>query len=320
MSNGRKKYTVTELMSDESFQNYCLSKNKKDEEYWKSVILKNWNQRNVFEEAYLAVQALSDESIYTSDPKRSKVIRLNQSPSSKKVGWITWIGVSTAAAIALFFIVANYSEQTQYLKIATDFGEKKTFILPDSSIVTLNANSMLVYEETMNHSREVQLVGEGYFEVITKDDLLPFEVQTQHGNIFVTGTIFNVRSRNYLFESTLLEGGITFKRSGKNDVILSPGDHLNISNNSIRITKEDATSKIAWRDNRLYFKEAKIKEIAKRLSDDFGLTVEVGNKRLYDKKISANIVTSDPMVLLESMAVIYDFSIIRVSEDKVLLK
>jgi len=320
MSHGKKKYSITELISDERFQNYCLQKNKQDEEYWKSIILQNWNQREVFEQAYISVRALTNENVYSTKKKEVKVISINQTPKSSNLRNMFWFINGSVAIVVLFFLIFNLSDKTNYIKISSGIGETKNVILPDSTRIKLNSNSILVYEESMRKTREVQLVGEGYFDVITLPNLAPFIVRTQHGNIEVTGTSFNVRSRKELFESTLIEGGITFKREGKNDVLLLPGDHLNISNNSLQITSEEVDSKIAWKDGRLFFKRASIDEISKRLKDDYGLSVIVENRKLKDKKINANILTSNPMDLLESIAAIYDFSIVKVTKDKVILK
>ncbi len=320
MPIGKKKYTITELMSDERFQNYCLKKNKVDEEYWTDIILQNWDQKKLFEQAYSAIHSLSDEEVYTSRHKEGKIIRIKERNQQSKYKSSILMAASCAAIFILLYVFTNLPEGPKYRKVTSNFGEIRNVMLPDSSLVTLNSNSVLVFEESMQKSREVQLIGEGYFDVRTNPDLDPFVVNTQHGNIKVTGTIFNVRSRKELFESTLLEGGITFSREGKNDVILSPGDHLKISNNSIQIKSEEVASKIAWREGRLFFKSVSIKEIIKRLQDDYGLKVSVENKDLANKKISANIITQDPIVLLESIAAIYDFSIVRLTKDKVILK
>jgi len=319
MANKKKKYSVTELMSDERFQNYCLQKNKADEEFWKTIILQNWNQRSVFEEAYNAVHTLTNHTIY-NEPRQGKVINIKQSPKESNFSKLPWLVSGIAAAFLLLFLGSLSSDDPTYIQVTANVGETKEIILPDSSHVILNSNSILVYEQSMLASREVELVGEGYFKVKTKNDLTPFLVKTQHGNIQVTGTTFNVRARSKSFESTLIEGGITFKREGKNDVILQPGDHLKISDNSLQITSEEVHSKVAWTDGRLYFKQASIKQIVKRIKDEFDLNIIVDNKQLQSKKINANIRTSDPMDLLKSIAAIYDFTVVQETTDKVILK
>lgn len=67
--------------------------------------------------------------------------------------------------------------------------------LPDGSIVMLNSNSTLTYPtQFSDKQREVNLLGEAYFEV-TKDTKRPFVVTTPYqANIKVYGTQFNVEA------------------------------------------------------------------------------------------------------------------------------
>ena len=50
-------------------------------------------------------------------------------------------------------------------RLLTANGSKGRFVLPDSTVVWLNSNSLLEYPETFSSSaREVSLSGEAYFE------------------------------------------------------------------------------------------------------------------------------------------------------------
>ena len=71
-------------------------------------------------------------------------------------------------------------------------GHKAKIVLPDGTRVTLNAASSLVYPESFHgKNRQVELTGEGFFEV-TSDPARPFLVQSPNFSTTVLGTVFNI--------------------------------------------------------------------------------------------------------------------------------
>jgi len=64
MRHKTTKYKVDELVADEQFQNYCRGTNAHDVTHWEDLILSNWSQRRVFEQAYTIVSSLSDKRIF----------------------------------------------------------------------------------------------------------------------------------------------------------------------------------------------------------------------------------------------------------------
>ena len=81
-------------------------------------------------------------------------------------------------------------------RLLTANGSKGRFVLPDSTVVWLNSNSLLEYPETFSSSaREVSLSGEAYFEV-RRNEKLPFRVQAGEMKVEVLGTRFIVDKRH----------------------------------------------------------------------------------------------------------------------------
>jgi ferric-dicitrate binding protein FerR (iron transport regulator) len=112
-----------------------------------------------------------------------------------KIRNLNWIG-SAAAAIAVLVFAAWWifgREITpQSMAISTTLNESRSITLPDSSKVVLNENSNLSYSYA-GKNREVQLVGEAFFEV-SKDPQHPFVIHTGEVQTKVLGTSFNVRA------------------------------------------------------------------------------------------------------------------------------
>lgn len=116
-------------------------------------------------------------------------------------------------------------------EIVSRSGARTKLNLPDGTQVWLNSGSHLSYSSDYNNgTREVELEGEGFFDV-TKDPEHPFIVHVASLNIRVVGTAFNVKSypRDETVETTLLRGIIEVSRKDNPSgpkVILKPNEKL----------------------------------------------------------------------------------------------
>lgn len=106
----------------------------------------------------------------------------------------------SVAAVALVFILIGLcffepkSKNQQYCTMYVPSGQRIHMVLPDSTSVWLNGNTVLKYPSRFHtKNREVYLDGEAYFDVVSTKNT-PFTVQTAYGKIFVTGTSFNIES------------------------------------------------------------------------------------------------------------------------------
>lgn len=97
-------------------------------------------------------------------------------------------------------------------------GGKSELVLTDGTKVWLNAGSRLRYMANYGiNSREVHLVGEGYFSVV-KNPKKPFIVQTSGLKIKAFGTSFNVKAypEEKTVTTTLVEGIVKIEGKGVN--------------------------------------------------------------------------------------------------------
>ena len=88
--------------------------------------------------------------------------------------------------------------------------------LPDGSIVYLNHNSSIEYEQGLPN-RTVEMSGEAFFDVVESD--VPFIVRTPHGEVKVLGTEFNVRAQTDELEVEVEEGVVELKTTVDNQKI-----------------------------------------------------------------------------------------------------
>ncbi len=173
--------------------------------------------------------------------------------------------------------------EIQYAEVNTASGAIIRYELPDKSVVWLNSGSKLRYPLTFKGSkREVELDGEGYFEV-TADKEHPFYVKTPVGlSVYVYGTCFNVNaydSEDYV-ETVLEKGKVNVIVPGsKQELKLIPGEGAMYDVSTQRISKSemDVYEKTAWKDGKLIFRNTLLKDVLKRLSRHFNVDIEFNN-------------------------------------------
>lgn len=226
-----------------------------------------------------AIQGRSGEQRWNS--LQEKILQ-EQSHTLKRRVWIRYaasIGVIALLASAYFFL-----KPAAPVEIQTLYGQTKRVMLPDESIVVLNAGSFLHYDpSTWKEERSIGLEGEAYFEV--KKSAVPFSVSSGGSRIDVLGTAFNVKSRHETTAVACLTGKVKFRNSKDNNqsVVLTKGTAAFLRNNVLSevypITSEDA---IQWITGNLSFDNTPLKEVFAELERHF-------NKKIIVKKDLGNL-------------------------------
>ena len=206
--------------------------------------------------------------------------------------------------------------------VTTKNGNRSKIVLPDGSQVWLNAGSNLHYdnEDFNKNIREVSLNGEAYFDVV-KNPEKPFIIHTNKMDIKVIGTAFNVRSYNNekTAEASLIRGTIevTLKDRKDQKIVLNPNEKISVANEEqveiavktgekIAVKQNAGTippihidnlkpnpviniiPEIAWTDNRLFFEDESLEDLAPLLERWFGKTVIVQNESLKKNRYRGN--------------------------------
>lgn len=175
-------------------------------------------------------------------------------------------------------------EAPQYASVTASVGSVIRYELPDHSVVWLNSGSTLRFPTAFKGDvREVELQGEGYFEV-QSDKNHPFYVNTPSGiRVFVYGTRFNVSAYdNEDYIETVLESGhvsIFMPTYGTSEA-LKPGECLLFDKKALQFVKSEADvpEKTAWKDGKLIFRNTSLDEMLKRLSRHFNVDIDFNNK------------------------------------------
>ncbi len=194
----------------------------------------------------------------------------------------------------------------------TTFGEIKHITLPDSSIVTLNANSKLYYAK--NTPREVWLEGEAFFKVKKKiSTKAKFWVHTDDLEVEVLGTAFNVRNRGQSTEVYLEEGKVTLdlKDENSSEISMKPGEVIeySVEKNKILDKKVKNVVKDDWKTGVKEFHEASLSVLLNEIELIHGLDFEVQDSSLLQNKYSLPIPVQDSELTLKMLERLIDINI-----------
>ncbi|OQP57401.1 FecR family protein [Niastella populi] len=219
-----------------------------------------------------------------------------------------------------------------YNKVSTARGNQYQLVLADGSKVWLNSASSLRFPTSFTGDRrEVELDGEGYFE-IAKNAAKPFHVKTQTQDVEVLGTHFNVNaySDETSVKTTLLEGSVrvsqsaighTLKReqSAKesgHSAVLKPGEQAVLSRTHSSLTtpyspftidhSPDIDQVMAWKNGWFEFEKTDIRTIMRQISRWYDVDIRYETKindETYGGRISRNLNLSSILKMLENYGV-----------------
>ncbi|MDE5554895.1 MAG: FecR domain-containing protein [Muribaculaceae bacterium] len=195
-------------------------------------------------------------------------------------GAVRWIaGVAAMIAVVVTIGVTLFMRPDVKTISVYALSSCEKVVLPDSTVVYLNRNSVLSYPETFaSRSREVTLDGEAFFEV-KKDSEHPFVVTGQYLSVEVTGTKFDFVSRDHEDSSvSLLEGGVEVSPVNRNEgVLLVPGQRVSysIESGKLSVTETNAAIDAAWHDRIIPFENANIGQICDILVQLYDTPIEV---------------------------------------------
>ncbi len=171
----------------------------------------------------------------------------------------------------------NKDAKLVYNTISTPVGKNYQLILADGTKVWLNAMSSLKFPVSFaDKERNVELVGEGYFEVAS-DKNKPFMVSARDMKIGVLGTHFNVSAYldDILVKASLVEGAIK-AGAGTSSIYLKPGQQAVLRNGSEQISVQRFNSEevMDWKNGYFVFRNESIDEIMKKISRWYNVDVK----------------------------------------------
>ncbi|MFZ1807515.1 MAG: FecR domain-containing protein [Cyclobacteriaceae bacterium] len=190
-----------------------------------------------------------------------------------------WLRIAAVVLLVIVSgIVVNYfigKSGEQFYQTAENTEE---IILPDGSAVFLNRNSTLTVRNSYNaKSREVELLGEAFFEV-TPDAQRPFIIEVDNAEVRVLGTSFNVRNLDRDKEvDVVVETGVVQLKSKniEKSIELTAGQRGTFNKKEKQLLSIENTDAnfLSWKTKTMVFNNANLKSVVETLQATYGIEI-----------------------------------------------
>ena len=339
-------YTARQFAQDERFQAWVLHPTPADQLFWEQWLEEHPYQRAEVEQARTLLLGWHFEEPTVSTEEiarlRLKVMQqVNSEPVHPSRTPMRWSYARVAASVTVIFTMLAllywFTRPAQeWVTYQTQYGEVKTLFLPDSSEVTLNANSQLRFPKNWEalESRNVWLEGEAYFRV-TKQvlpatassdqmSLRKFLVNANDLEIAVVGTQFNVYARSTKTEVVLDEGivlvNVDSTRQRTSPLLrMQPGEKVTYEQQQLSQQTVDTDQYTAWRKRQLVFETVPLQQVAQAIKETYGVEVVFANPSLAQQTFTGTVPSSNLDILLEALTGIYHLRIIR-QDDQLIIQ
>ena len=170
-------------------------------------------------------------------------------------------------------------------------------VLSDGTKVWLNSESRVEYPVAFNQDvREIKLFGEAYLEVV-HDNKRKFIVETEHMDVVVHGTSFNVKSYpdDQFVSAVLVDGSISAHCKNKDQIlsrtVMKPNMLLRYDAKEQKAYKSTvlASDYIGWKDGLYLFHKTTLENVMKELTRWYNVDVEFVSEEVKTELINGGI-------------------------------
>ena len=209
-------------------------------------------------------------------------------PVSARRRWQRFAVPAAAAAVLAIGVglywhserTPGYTAGSVAQTLATSVGQRDSVRLPDGTRVVLAPESELIVAAGYGDDvREVELRGEGYFDVL-HDEARPFVVRAGGATVRDLGTTFTVRTTADQGVRVVVTSGLVSlapTRAAGDSVVLRPGDAGTLAVDGRALVDSGGATEpdTAWTRGELVFNEATIPTIRAELRRWYGIDLQV---------------------------------------------
>ena len=223
--NDYQQFDALDFMQDPMFRDWVTGQSPDADAFWEAWLLAHPDKAEVVQQAkewLLTIWAEFDE--LPEHERSDRILQLQQARSERDhdepvrwlggrnwwaaaagialvggLGWFTYTKspnptATKSSRISYQQAVATLTD-TKPVEISTGAGQNRRVTLPDSSVITLSAQSKISYAPTLNNEqqRRVYLSGEAFFDIARNPDK-PFLVYANGVVTKVLGTSFSIKA------------------------------------------------------------------------------------------------------------------------------
>lgn len=183
--------------------------------------------------------------------------------------------------------------EMKIIQTVTNPLEATTVLLPDGSIVKMNAGSKLEYPSQFSvENRKVRLSGEAYFEVIHNASQ-PFVVELNGIEVEDLGTSFNISAYpgKEKVEVNVTSGSVRLRELNiKKEAVLVAGWNAKCVKGygSIEVSKELSPNYLSWLTREVTFHHTPLSMVFESLENIYHIKIEYSNQEIANIPYTAN--------------------------------
>lgn len=182
--------------------------------------------------------------------------------------WYSGIAATILLCIAFGFYFYNTGDKDDWTRLASG-NSIETFLLPDSTAVTLSPQSTITYQlSDFKNKRRINMTGKVFFAV-TKDAEHPFEVYGQLFRVTVLGTRFQVSESSQESNVYVVSGKVLFAAKEQQEgVVLTERMEATLTYGwqKPEVVTPGSINQTAWATKTFSFDNTPIAEVLSELS------------------------------------------------------
>lgn len=233
-------------------------------------------------------------------------------PVWAKVAAFIVLSVGLAWCWNLAYSVFKSGETIAYNEIIVPIGEKSQVVLSDGTHVWINSGSSFKYPERFaEHSRDVFLKGEAFFDVTKRNNQL-FVVNTQDARVKVLGTAFNVKAypEDTKTQTTVTRGLVSVQSTRTNEqaVLIRPNQMAVVKKKTDQISDKQQAPKVevltvidkinvdaitCWKDQLLVFNNEPFEDMALKMERWFNVKIIIKDNSLKKERFNGKFVHNE---------------------------
>jgi ferric-dicitrate binding protein FerR (iron transport regulator) len=282
--------------------------------------LKENTQEKIFSKAKIPYQK-SKEEVWTF--LEEKAIAPSSKETSTKSKMIFWANFKMLAAASFTLLLGlGLFFRFYTLTVTTQAGASLTHLLPDESIVEINALSSIEYAPYWwKFKRDIHLEGEAFFTV---DAGTTFSVISNKGTTKVLGTRFNVNTRRGNYRVYCSSGKVQVTDHSANEVILTKGQLATLTKFGLQketISESEEEVVLSWKMGKFIYNTTPLLKVLKDIERHYGVRIknQIRNIKnyhytgLFDRNISIENA-------LEILCYSYDFQFEKTTSNTYVIR
>ncbi|HEU4632719.1 MAG TPA: FecR domain-containing protein [Flavisolibacter sp.] len=331
MQNDYEHFSPDDFLQDERFLDWLNNPQGEQGPFWESWLSAHPHKQAAVDEArQLHALLQTHEEITPAQGDREevwdKIMAVVESESGEREsgGWgirqlrpllkIAAVVLLLAGAAGVFLYNRN-TQAPAAMALLESKDAVQRFLLPDSTIITLDQNSRCRYEKRMagKTKREIWIDGEAFLDVSHRTGSdgkrQPFIVHMQGMDVEVLGTRFNVINRKAQ-KQVMLERGSVKVSSETGNLLLVPGEMAVTAGKDLVKKKINPALYTSWMTGVLAFDATSLQEVIDLLQYGFGyhvvFTIDPNKNK---EKISGTVSLRNREDLFNTLAVAFGVSI-----------